>query len=189
MSLDDLDQALFEAKWGDAEEDVMEVIARILELPREAVERVIYAMEVVHGDISKQLYNSHPTLDDKLRAGLKALVQEGLARVLVRSAILNERAMLVSPQKLIKDPSEICSGCEWSIPCISNNYSTPPKCYAAGPPVGVRPSRVTLGAVELQTLRNGAALVTPVKITKNTVTVTCSHPRGTFKVAAKDLST
>jgi hypothetical protein len=187
MALDDLEQALFEAKWGNAEEDVMEVIARILELPREAVERVIFAMEVVHGDISKQLYNRYSTLDDKLKQGLRSLVQEGLARVLVRDAINNDTTMLAPPQLLIKDPTEICSGCEWSLPCIANGYSTPQKCYVAGPPVGVRAASEQR-PFELRRLRGGAALVTPVKLTGNTVTVTCTHPRGTFKIAAKDLS-
>jgi hypothetical protein len=186
MALEDLEQALFEAKWGHAEEDVMEVIAKILELPREAVERVLFAMEVVHGDVSKRLYNTYPTLNDELKQGLRSLVQEGLARVLVRDAINNDKAMLAPPQLLIKDPTEICSGCEWSIPCISNSYSTPLKCYAAGPPVGIRQD--AKGFVELRRLRGGAALVTPVKLVGNTVTVTCTHPRGTFKIAAKDLS-
>jgi hypothetical protein len=188
MALDDLDQALFEAKWGTAEEDVMEVIARILELPREAVERVIFAMEVVHGDISKQLYNSYSTLDDKLKQGLRSLVQEGLARVLVRDAINNDKPMLAPPQKLIKDPLEICSGCEWSFGCIANNYCTPLKCYAAGPPVGIRAASEQK-PFELRRLRGGAALVTPVKLVGNTVTVTCAHPKGTFKIEAKDLTT
>ena len=188
MSLDDLEQALFEARWGNAEEDVVEVVARLLELPRAAVERVIFAMEVVHGDIGKHLYNTNSSLDEELRKALRTLVQEGLARVIVRNAINDEHAMLVAPQLLIKDPAEICSGCAWSIPCITHNYSTPQKCYEQGPPVGLRPLNTTHGAVELRRLRGGAALVTPLKLKGNTVTVTCVHPRGTFNVSAKDLT-
>lgn len=190
MSLDDLEQALFEAKWGDAEEDVTEVIARVLELPREAVERVLFAADVMQGDVSKQLMNKYPSLDEELKKALRLVVQEGLARVIVRDCILNEREMMAPPQLLIKDPAEICSGCGISLACIANNYSTPQKCYVAGPPVGVRQRRHgDAHDVELHRLRNGAALVTPVKIRKDTVTVTCTHPRGTFKVAAKDLTT
>ena len=189
MALDDLDQALFEAKWGDAEQDVVEVIAAALELPRAAVERVLYAAEVIEDDISKRLINTKSTLDEELKVAIRVVIQEGMARVIVRDAILNEKPMLIAPKMLIKDAAEICAGCEWSIPCISNNYSTPEECYAKGPPVGLRAHRTTSGAVELQRLRGGCALVTPVKINKDTVTVTCTHPRGTFKVAAKDLST
>jgi hypothetical protein len=187
MSLDDLEQALFEAKWGDAEEDVTEVIARILELPREAVERVLFAADVVQGDVSKQLMNKYPSLDEELKKALRLVVQEGLARVIVRDCILNERVMMAPPQLLIKDPTEICSGCGISLDCIAHNFSTPQLCYIAGPPVGVR--RDNNGFYQLTRLRKGAALVTPVKIRKDTVTVTCTHPRGTFKVAAKDLTT
>jgi hypothetical protein len=110
--------------------------------------------------------------------------------VLVRNAINNNQSMLVSAQKLIKDPYEICSGCEWSIPCVLNNYSTPQQCYEAGPPVGIHPRRGPDDTRPvLSRLHGGAALVTPVKLVKNTVTVTCTHPKGTFKVEAKDLST
>lgn len=190
MALDDLDQALFEAKWGNAEEDVTEVIANMLELSREAVERVLFLAKAVNGDISGRLLNVRPTLSPELEQALRIIVQEGMARVLVRDTILNEKPMLVPLQKLIKDPYQVCSGCAYSIDCIAKGYSTPTACYTQGPPVGVRQRRGPDDTLpQLMRLRHGSALVTPIKIVKNTVTVTCTHPRGTFKVEAQDLST
>ena len=189
MSLDDLDQALFEAKWGDAEEDVTEVIANMLELPRAAVERVLFLARIVEDDISTRLINAQPTLSIDLQKALRTNVQEGLARVLVRNAILNEKPMLAPLNKLIKDPYQVCSGCAYSIDCIAKNYSTPTDCYRLGPPVGVRPRRGPDDSQSLlMRLKDGAALVEPIKLVKDTVTVTCAHPRGTFKIAAQDLS-
>jgi hypothetical protein len=188
MALDDLEQALFEAKWGDAEEDVIEVIARMLEQPREVVERVLFLVEEVKGDISHRLVNACPTLSTDLQHALRTVVQEGVARVLVRYAINNDKPMLAPLHKLIKDPYEVCSGCSYSIDCIAKNYSTPDHCFRQGPPVGVRPMSRPGDSTHLIRLRDGAALVHPVKIRKDTVTVTCAHPRGTYKIAAKDLS-
>jgi hypothetical protein len=189
MSLDDLDQALFEAKWGDAEEDVTEVIANMLELPRAAVERVLFLARTVEDDISTRLINAQPTLSIDLQKALRTNMQEGLARVLVRNAILNEKPMLAPVHKLIQDPYQVCSGCAYSIDCVAKNYSTPAECFRLGPPAGVRSSRGPGDPLpRLMRLRDGAALVEPIKIVKNTVTVTCAHPRGTFKIAAQDLS-
>jgi len=190
MSLDDLEQALFEAKWGDAEEDVTEVIARVLELSREAVERVLYAATIVRnshvetGAIERM--DEGLRLSPELRAAISEHVQDGVSRAVVRRAIQDETAMSVSPAKLIRDPAEICSGCTISIACIAKNYSSPAECFEKGPPVGAHQRED--GSYQLARLSRGKACVTPVKISKNTVTVTCTHPRGTYKVQAKDLT-
>ena len=195
MSLENLEQALIEAKWGGAEEDAIAVIADALELSREAVERVLYAAKAIE-DISRVDYTTAPrfigrmdegeALGVELRTGIRLAMQAGLARACVRWAISNDRPMLVDPKKLITEASEICYGCEHSFDCIAKNYSTPTDCFALGPPCGIKQGLD--GYFQLIRLRKGAALVQPTKIIKDTVTVTCTHPKGTFKVEAKDLT-
>jgi hypothetical protein len=195
MSLENLEQALFEAKWGDAEEDAIGVIARALELSYEAVARVLYAASAIR-DLAHSEYAAAPrfidnmaegsSLDAGLRNAIRIVMHEGLARACVRWAINNEKPMLVQPNKLITEASEICFGCDHSIACISNNYSTPVDCFAKGPPCGIKSGHD--GFFQIMRLKKGAALVQPIKIVKDTVTVTCTHPKGTFKVEAVDLS-
>ena len=187
MALDELEQALFEAKWGDAEEDAIAVIADALELSREAVERVLYAARAIR-EIANAEFSSAPRFVDKmtegeslsaeLRQAIRVVMHEGLARACVRWAINNDRPMLAPPNKLITEASEICFGCEHSIACIANDYSTPDLCYIAGPPCGVKQGMN--GFFQLMRLKKGAALVQPIKIVKDIVTVTCTHPKGTF---------
>ena len=196
MSLDDLDQALHAARWGTAEAGVIDVIAKVLELPAGVVERVLFAATVVRAHdqygyvntpngASKQ-WTDGPSLSAELRQAISLAVEEGLARTLVRESIAEEVSMLVAPAKLIQDVAEICTGCPYSIDCIAKDYSNPRSCYDEGPPSGVQ--RLGDGLYKLRRYTGGKAVVRPQKIDKDTVTVACEHPRGTFKVAAKDLS-
>jgi hypothetical protein len=196
MSLDDLDQALFEAKWGAAEEDVVEVVMRMFGLSRAVVERVVYAVMVMNTRFDADTLNiplpdakDFRTIDRDLKLAIELAVKQGAGRTRVRWHINNDRPMLVRPAALIKDPAEICRGCEISIGCIANRYSTPGQCYAAGPPVGLRPGFLGEAApYVLNRLKGGRALVTVTKLRGNDATVTSNHPRGTYIVQAEDLT-
>lgn len=192
MSLDKLEQALFEAKWGDAEEDGIDVVARMFELSREAVERVLFAASIVR---KKQKYtqlvqhmDDGPALDSELREAIKAHVERGFHRAMVRFAIQNNAALYVRARKLIgKDTGRICDGCPFSIDCVVNDISTPPKCAKSGPPQEVRQDPHDEHKYQLFHYTNGGAQVRPQRIQGDAVTVTCEHPRGTWTIDVMDV--
>ncbi len=196
MSTEELEQAVFEAKWSGVEADATEVIARALELDRSIVERVLCAAKAARkysfGDFGKNMTHMHShdegvALSEELRNAISFQVRRGLARVMVRWSIQNMQPLFIKADKLIKDPIDICSGCPLSFQCVSQSYSTPIDCYTKGPPIKTRTLK-DVGLVTLERFPDGRALVRPERIKKDKVTVTCMHPKGTFVVDAQDLS-
>jgi hypothetical protein len=190
MPTKELEDALAASKLGNAERDLIDVIARMFEIPENLVERVLYAGEVARsGDMTAvDAAFEGESLDPKLKQGIIATVHAGMARVTVRLAIHNGRWVLCPVGKLIRDPVKICDGCPISLACIAHSLSTQDICHALGPPTSARSrTRQSATDVELERYSDGCARVTPLKIVGDTVTVSCEHPKGTYQVQAKDL--
>lgn len=199
MTTEKLEQALLKAKWGNAEENAVEVIARMFDLPIEAVERVLYAAHLI-----RKKNDTHATirpmdvgasLSAELQDAIKTNLNEGLARTRIRWAIQNEKPVRIYVHHLIKKPEEICNGCPVSLRCIAEDLSTPEKCFTAGPPIGIKEVAVTsqttpIGSrTHFERQYGGAALVYPVNLKGNRVTATGTHPRGRFTFNAEDIET
>lgn len=188
MSLDELEQALFAAKWGDAEEDGIEVVARVLQLPVAAVERVLFAARVAkecqRGKFSQltEHMGDGPSLDYDLKRAISDAVETGLKRARVRYALQNDGKLYVKPSKLVGDRvRDICDGCPLSIECATFSVSTPETCVSRGVL-----ERIEYNDGRLANLRRSCC-VTPTKIVGNKVTVTCDHPRGTWTLDVEDI--
>lgn len=189
MPTEELEQALLEAKWGTAESDGYEVIARLLDVPREAVVRIKFAFQVAEKTKLMRYaeLDNRPTgeLDDELKTAIEAQIRRGLLRVRVRETIRDDGVLFARTAALIQKPVEVCRGCAHSLSCLSNSYSTPEKCFKAGPPhrIEIDP----FGVPHLHRNRNGGAEVRPTRIRGDVVTVTCVHPLGTYNIDVSDL--
>jgi hypothetical protein len=140
MSLDNLEQALFTAKWGDAEEDAIAVIAKALELPNGIVERVLFAADVAKArrntrkftQLTENMFEG-PTLPLELRKAIGHAVEAGMKRAAVRHVIQNDYRLYVRPAKLVRDNvRNICDGCPISIECMLTDASKPEVCVKKG---------------------------------------------------------
>lgn len=187
MSLDALEQALFAAKWGDAEENAIDVVARALELPSGVVERVLFAArcakEAAKYKFSQltESMNDGPTLDYELRRAIADAVKTGLKRAAVRLVIQNDYRLQVEPSKLVGDrPRDICNGCPHSIECVTFSVSTPEKCVKKGVL-----DRIEREGDRVKDLRRYCS-VKPIKMAGDKVTVTCDHPPGTWTLDVED---
>lgn len=198
MPTEELEQALRAAKFGDAEKDAVDVIARMLEQPRPLVERILYAVgraaawtgpdDVVRAVLPRNGSNLSPELCQAIDKN----VEEGMARAAARWAIHTDRDVLVKVKKLLdnRDYTNICNGCVQGLRCVSENFSNPAMCYETGPPVALHErSDASLFLEHIRNYRGerGFARVRPIRIRGNTVSVTCAHPAGTFTVQAMDL--
>ncbi len=185
MPIEELEQALQKAKWGDAEEDVVEVIARLFEIPRELVVRVEYAFHAAQNMRLGSVYLGEDEIPPEVQDAIKTKVRRGFLRTHVRECIRDEKNMFTKVKSLIKDPKNVCKGCPFSLACVTKSYSTPKECFKSGVPVRVDEER---GPVPiLMRLTSGGALVRPIRIKGDTVTVTCEHPHGTFNVDVGEL--
>lgn len=187
MPTEELEQALLAAKWGSAEEDATDVIAKLLGLDREAVTRVWFSIV----EMAKMRLGAGPPGDneipDDVQTAMKAQLRRGLLRTLVRKAILNESYMYAHPRALITKVGDICRGCEFSIHCVVKGYSTPDKCFKGGPPVSIKEEEGRLP--HLMHYSRGGAMVSPTRIRGDRVSVTCLHPRGVYDLDVGELWT
>ena len=185
MPTEELEQALLAAKLGTAEEDVPAVIARLLDLPREAVVRVEFAFHAAQDMRLGSVYLGHDEIPDEVQTAMRAQLRRGLLRVLVRQAIINETPMFTHPRALIPKKHDICRGCGFSLNCVVKSYSTPDKCFKSGPPAQIR--EVDGRLPEVFRFSRGGAMVQPLRIRGDRVTVTSTHPAGTYDVDVGEL--
>jgi hypothetical protein len=193
MPTKELEDALKASKLGNAERDLIDVIARVLEMPENLVERVLYAAETGRGCETARaceeavLTNCFEgeSLDPDLKRGIQEAVRAGVARTVARWHIANEQAAHCPVDKLISDPAKVCDGCPISLACVAHSLSTPQRCVELGPPTGW--GRVGRSAHGLERHNGSCARIVVLKIVGDTVTVTCEHPKGTYQVQAKDL--
>ena len=181
MPTEQLKQALDALKYTDTEQNVGEMISKLLELPVEAVERVIYAWESVREQpVSWAAYVKPNIFDgigcgagipDDVQTAIRVKMKTAFRRTALRHFIGGGKSFLVKVQDLTADHRKMCSGCPHSIPCYNGNRSDPEKCYNG---VGVYFDNVYY--------RFQNVSVTPLKLNKTTVTVSCEHPLGEFKV-------
>lgn len=190
MTLEGLDQAVFESKWQGAEETAVDIIATALELPPAAVERVLYAAKLLraaksHGQINDSM-DDGPSIPLDLREAIKLAVEHGRRRAVVRWTIQNDAMLAVKPRALIgAEDSRICDGCQLSMRCVLESLSTPKSCAKKGPPV--RLQEYGDNTKQLMRYDRGQAMTKPLRIRGDKVVVTCEHPRGTFEVDIKDV--
>lgn len=187
MPTEELEQALLAAKYGSAEEDAADVIAKLLGLDRAAVTRVWFSIIEMK---QMRLGAEAPGIDeisDEVKTAMKAQLRRGLLRTLVRRAIINETNMYTHPRALVPKTNDICRGCQFSLNCVVKSYSTPDKCFKSGPPAMVREKEGHLP--EVMRFSHGGAEVSPMRIRGDRVTVKCSHPSGTYDIDVGELWT
>lgn len=209
MSLDELNRRLEKAWVSRLEEDHADVIARALDLPREAIQRVSLAVRVLElvlehggpsGDLKEEvvlkwvrnrprirpdhsLYGSE-TIPAAVEAAIVALLLDGLGRHKVRQAVEAGAHVNVRPQALPGvDASRICDGCPGSIACLADNYAKPEDCLEGARPLKAPVSR------GIPKVSGSWVRATPVSVSRDgrKVTVTCEHPRGTYIVDASEI--
>lgn len=188
MSLDDLEQALFETKLGDGEQDATDVIARLLELPRAAVDRVLFTAATIraHRKFRHLIEGAEDgsDLSHELRKAIAAQVVPGLLRAYLRIAILNSDEANVSASTLVgTDLGRICAGCPFSMECVLENLSTPRVCVERGVPYAR--GLTSEGRTRLD---RTSCRVTPQRIRGDTVDVTCEHPKGEWTLHITDFN-
>lgn len=186
MPTEELEQALLKAKWGDAEEDVIEVIARLLDLPREVVVRVEFAFHAAQNMRLGSVYLGEDEIPHEVQEAIKYKVRRGFLRTHVRECIRDEKNMYARVSALIKNPKDVCKGCPYSLACVTKSYSTPKECFKKGVPARIREADAEYPA-QVMRLSNGGTLVRPLRIRGDLVTVQCDHPHGTFDVDVGEL--
>jgi hypothetical protein len=185
MLPEDVEQAVLAAKWGDAEADATEAIAKMLDAPRELVVRVHAAYAIAANLRMTLVEPADEEVPEDVQNAMAAHLRRALTRVRVRQAIRDGDVVWISVNKLIKNPAHVCRGCVHSVRCIAELLSTAEKCFAQGPPHVIEEHPV----VGLRLVRPGKASVAaaPVKIRGDTVTVTCLHPVGTYTIDVGDI--
>lgn len=191
MSLEGLDQALFEAKWGDAEADVIEVIARALELSPAAVERVLFAAAAVKDSVRWEKHlREHMfdglSLSDELQVAIRNAMEMGMRRAAIRSAIQNDATLMVKMSKLAKLGAHVCNGCVLSVRCAIEDLSTAARCTKSGPPAKYKEPTDRAPGQLLFWSKGGCAPVKPLRLKGDQVTVSCAQPRGEWTVSIED---
>jgi len=183
--MDALEQALLEAKWGNAEADAPEIISRLLEIPREVVVRVEFAFHALQEMRQGRVYLGQDEIPDDVQEAMKNRLRRGLLRSQVREAILNDKPMYTKAKTIIDKPEKVCRGCRFSLECVTENHSTPKDCFKAGPPATIR--KHDNGHVSLMRFTRGGVMVLPKRIRGDLVTVECTHPAGTYDIDVGDL--
>jgi hypothetical protein len=188
MTIEGLDQALAQAKLGDAEVDGVDIIARLLELPRAAVIRVLFARRVFKEQHLGLLpENVDAEIPEEVRTALRAEIRRGSLRVLTADAISAGQPMYTHVKTLIKRKNDVCRGCPFSMQCVVKSYSTPAECYSRGVPQQIREQEDVLKTPQVMRFSRGGAMVYPTRIRGDVVSVTSSHPRGTYDVDVGEL--
>lgn len=180
MSIEDVDQAVFEGKFSSAEVDVPEVIARMLGVPRDLVVRVRAAFETAEDTRLTLVTSSLEELPQELRTAYATTVRRGIIRMKTRRAIQTDDVMYVSVRKLVKKPEQVCRGCPFSIRCVTQNITTSAVCYERGPAINITDEN------DVSRIPGAKVVTKPVQIRGDKVTVECAHPLGTYVLDVGD---
>lgn len=172
MPTEELKQALRSANVTNAERDLADVLAKMFDVPRELIYRVMYALLHAYGAPTRRIgkidFSEH--LPSDLRKAIAEQVDQGYRRTVLRQAVEKSLTAAVWIDSLVNesDYSRVCVGCPKSLECVMESLSTPEKCATGEGPI---PKRME---------------VRPVKIHGNKVTVECDWPRGKYVLDVKD---
>jgi len=196
MSTRELEQALAASKWKGAEKNVAEVIAKMFGFPVDIVERVVFAWETVKTEKFISDYDgqrddvfgsveSGANIEDEIRSAIKHGMFRGLRRTAIRWHMENGKMLEVEFKKLVpKDkPAGMCNGCKWQLECVRDMLSTPERCWNG---VHVYCKEQYDGKAS-RIFQHNIAIVRPLKLEGNIVTVEADHPRGTFAINVMDV--
>jgi hypothetical protein len=143
MPTEQLKQALRETNVAGVEKDFAEVLARMFDLPVQAVARLVYAIETVKHPVTWHLGHARTVElipDPELRDAIRARANAGAARVYLRKLQLEGRQVSVPTLAMIPPaaPGRICEGCPHSMSCIAESLSSPEQCVdiLSGPAKG-----------------------------------------------------
>lgn len=135
MADDPLEQALTAAKWGTAEADMLEVIARALQTTPALVARVIIAFECLPRK-DHTLLDQHDVealaeaaVPEDIKFALDKAVIRGRTRVTLRQAMAAGRPVRGDARFLVAK-TDVCRGCPVSLGCALDRRSTPADCIA-----------------------------------------------------------
>ena len=167
--LDELSQALNEQKMCGAERNVIEVLARVLNVSFAIAARMAFAIQCLPHDVGPlgiYIQSWDDYLDAELQDAILLAINNGLRRLLVRDAITRSGTITIAAKCLFpseEDPRCICNGCSHSLTCIADGINTPEEC-----------------------LETSFVVVYPLRfVTPKQVEVECVHPAGRFIVPLK----
>lgn len=187
MSAEDVDEAVRAAKFSSAEDDEAEIVARMLEIPRDLVVRVWAARELIEDTWLATIPAVADSLGSELKTAYSATLRRGLTRMRVRHAIRDGEPMSVPLKKLVKTPAHICNGCPYSIRCVTENFSTPEECLEKGLISRISDRDATRPGWSILRSSYERAVVVPTQIRGDKITVECEHPRGKYVVDVGDI--
>lgn len=143
MPTERLKQALRETNVAGVEKDLAEVLARMFDLPIQAVARLIYAIDAIKHPVMWRLGAAQQNAlipDPELRDAIRTEVNAGALRVYLRKLQLEGKQVLVPTRALVPvdEPGRICEGCPHSMSCIAESLSSPEQCVdiLSGPAKG-----------------------------------------------------
>lgn len=133
MPTEQLKQALRETNVAGVEKDFAEVLARMFDLPVQAVARILYAIETVKHPVTWHLGATRAAElipDAELRDAIYVRANAGALRVHLRRLQLQGQRVEVRTRALVPvdNPSRICEGCPHAMTCIPEGLSTPERC-------------------------------------------------------------
>ncbi len=170
MPTEELKKALEERKMNNAEKDVLDILSRAFDVPRELLYRIIYGYERLHVHLDGTEYGmGFPKLEwseglsGDLREAINLAMANGAKRLLVRYAIENAKALSVATKDLVPadKPEQLCHGCPERIECISESLSTPSECLTG---------------------RHATTIVYPIQIHRAEVEIETQQPAGRHRV-------
>lgn len=170
MTLDKLQHALDLQKTANAEEDYVEVVCRALEVKRDLLFRLLYAMGAVNQALREQgqpqafafNYDSFSLGSDaynyelpnlELRAAYREAMFDGVLRVLIARAILDGKSIYLRTKQFIprEQAAQLCEGCPMRLECMTESLSTPDDCWFwERSTLVAKPLRLNKTAVEVE---------------------------------------
>lgn len=174
MTLDTLNQALEEQKMCGVEKDIIEVIARIVDVSPAIAARMTLIMRCLPAHLGLYIQSWDKYLDKELQEAIKLATDNGLRRLLIRDAITRSGTITIAAKHLFPaggEPRRICRGCTRSLACIAGGMRTPAQCLEEG--VAVFPLRfVTPKQVEVECAHPAGRFIVPLKLFPSTQTPT-----------------
>lgn len=182
MSIKDLEQALLDAKYQGHPKTFVEAIAKMVDIPEAAVERVIFAWQTLRNrsyDQECSKAEEGEGLGDVLCTAIEDKMEGIALAISIYEAMQCNKKIHVKVRSMVSPDAinNICNGCPTSWECLRNQWSSPQACYE-----GAKDNSFYINMINMH-----RRPVTPLKVIGSKVTVQAEHPKGTYVVDLDDV--